>query len=77
MPRRTMVEAIRDAMDVAMQRDDNVVVFGLGDTSQRDAETLQRADAIMVHVALQVTVKELVVAQLIRRDVLAPPPVRD
>ena len=28
MPRGTMVEAIRDAMDVAMQRDDNVVVFG-------------------------------------------------
>ena len=28
MPRRTMVEAIRDAMDVCMQRDDNVVVFG-------------------------------------------------
>ncbi len=28
MPRRTMVEAIRDAMDVAMARDDNVVVFG-------------------------------------------------
>ncbi len=28
MPRKTMVEAIRDAMDVAMQRDDNVVVFG-------------------------------------------------
>ena len=28
MPRRTMVEAIRDAMDVSMQRDDNVVVFG-------------------------------------------------
>src|SRR5947209_18872188 len=28
MPRRTMVEAIRDAMDVAMQRDENVVVFG-------------------------------------------------
>jgi 2-oxoisovalerate dehydrogenase E1 component beta subunit len=28
MPRKTMVEAIRDAMDVAMQRDANVVVFG-------------------------------------------------
>src|SRR4029078_11621935 len=28
MPRRTMVEAIRDAMDVSMQRDENVVVFG-------------------------------------------------
>src|SRR5918996_2741323 len=28
MSRKTMVEAIRDAMDVAMQRDDNVVVFG-------------------------------------------------
>ncbi|HJQ61008.1 MAG TPA: alpha-ketoacid dehydrogenase subunit beta [Vineibacter sp.] len=28
MPRRNMVEAIRDAMDVAMGRDDNVVVFG-------------------------------------------------
>ena len=28
MQRRTMVEAIRDAMDVSMQRDDNVVVFG-------------------------------------------------
>ncbi len=28
MPRRTMVEAIRDAMDVCMTRDDNVVVFG-------------------------------------------------
>ena len=28
MPRKTMVEAIRDAMDVSMQRDDNVVVFG-------------------------------------------------
>src|SRR3954464_7200476 len=28
MPRRTMVEAIRDAMDVAMQRDESVVVFG-------------------------------------------------
>jgi 2-oxoisovalerate dehydrogenase E1 component beta subunit len=28
MTRRTMVEAIRDAMDVSMQRDDNVVVFG-------------------------------------------------
>ena len=26
--RRTMIEAIRDAMDVAMARDDNVVVFG-------------------------------------------------
>src|SRR5882757_5908638 len=28
MPRKTMVEAIRDAMDVCMQRDENVVVFG-------------------------------------------------
>src|SRR5438067_12787778 len=28
MPRKTMVEAIRDAMDVMMGRDDNVVVFG-------------------------------------------------
>jgi 2-oxoisovalerate dehydrogenase E1 component beta subunit len=28
MPRRTMIEAIRDAMDVSMARDDNVVVFG-------------------------------------------------
>src|ERR1700752_2203479 len=28
MPRRSMVEAIRDAMDVAMGRDENVVVFG-------------------------------------------------
>src|SRR3981189_3738886 len=28
MPRKTMVEAIRDAMDISMQRDDNVVVFG-------------------------------------------------
>jgi 2-oxoisovalerate dehydrogenase E1 component beta subunit len=28
MPRRTMIEAIRDAMDVSMQRDENVVVFG-------------------------------------------------
>ena len=28
MPRKTMVEAIRDAMDVSMERDDNVVVFG-------------------------------------------------
>jgi len=28
MPRKTMVEAIRDAMDVSLQRDDNVVVFG-------------------------------------------------
>jgi 2-oxoisovalerate dehydrogenase E1 component beta subunit len=28
MPRKTMVEAIRDAMDVCMARDDNVVVFG-------------------------------------------------
>ena len=26
MPRRTMVEAIRDAMDVAMQRDENGAV---------------------------------------------------
>src|SRR3981189_3299702 len=28
MPRKTMVEAIRDAMDISMQRDENVVVFG-------------------------------------------------
>src|SRR5215204_411364 len=28
MPRKTMVEAIRDAIDTAMGRDDNVVVFG-------------------------------------------------
>jgi 2-oxoisovalerate dehydrogenase E1 component beta subunit len=28
MPRKTMVEAIRDAMDIAMQRDERVVVFG-------------------------------------------------
>src|SRR4029078_11467823 len=28
MPRRTMIEAIRDAMDVSMGRDDKVVVFG-------------------------------------------------
>ncbi len=28
MPRKTMVEAIRDAMDVCMKRDENVVVFG-------------------------------------------------
>ena len=28
MPRKTMVEAIRDAMDVCMSRDDSVVVFG-------------------------------------------------
>src|ERR1700748_3263763 len=28
MPRRTMIEAIRDAMDVMMGSDDNVVVFG-------------------------------------------------
>ena len=28
MPRKTMVEAIRDAMNVCMERDDNVVVFG-------------------------------------------------
>ena len=28
MPRMTMIEAIRDAMDVMMARDDNVVVFG-------------------------------------------------
>jgi 2-oxoisovalerate dehydrogenase E1 component beta subunit len=28
MPRKTMIEAIRDAMDVAMERDGNVVVFG-------------------------------------------------
>ena len=30
MPRMTMIEAIRDAMDVMMARDDNVVVFGRG-----------------------------------------------
>ena len=28
MSRKTMIEAIRDAMDVMMGRDDNVVVFG-------------------------------------------------
>src|SRR5690242_4452085 len=28
MPRMTMIEAIRDAMDVMMERDDDVVVFG-------------------------------------------------
>jgi 2-oxoisovalerate dehydrogenase E1 component beta subunit len=28
MPSRTMIEAIRDAMDVMMERDDRVVVFG-------------------------------------------------
>src|ERR671918_1094162 len=28
MPRKTMIEAIRDAMDVSMGKDDNVVVFG-------------------------------------------------
>ncbi|CAN5875952.1 alpha-ketoacid dehydrogenase subunit beta [soil metagenome] len=28
MPRKTMIEAIRDAMDVCLQRDPNVVVFG-------------------------------------------------
>src|SRR5215468_12480398 len=28
MPRKTMIEAIRDAMDVMMSRDENVVVFG-------------------------------------------------
>ncbi|MGH6855516.1 MAG: alpha-ketoacid dehydrogenase subunit beta, partial [Aestuariivirga sp.] len=28
MPRRTMIEAIRDAMDVMMAQDDRVVVFG-------------------------------------------------
>jgi 2-oxoisovalerate dehydrogenase E1 component beta subunit len=28
MPRMTMIEAIRGAMDVSMERDDNVVVFG-------------------------------------------------
>src|SRR5215216_2914541 len=28
MPRKTMIEAIRDAMDVSMGRDENVVVFG-------------------------------------------------
>ena len=28
MPKRTMIEAIREAMDVMMERDDKVVVFG-------------------------------------------------
>ncbi|HSZ90560.1 MAG TPA: alpha-ketoacid dehydrogenase subunit beta, partial [Acetobacteraceae bacterium] len=28
MPRKAMIEAIREAMDVMMGRDDNVVVFG-------------------------------------------------
>ncbi|TJW41108.1 MAG: alpha-ketoacid dehydrogenase subunit beta, partial [Mesorhizobium sp.] len=28
MPRRTMIEAIRDAMDVSMGRDERVIVFG-------------------------------------------------
>src|SRR5258708_34350233 len=28
MPRKTMIEAIREAMDVMMERDENVVVFG-------------------------------------------------
>jgi 2-oxoisovalerate dehydrogenase E1 component beta subunit len=28
VPRKTMIEAIRDAMDIMMERDDNVVVFG-------------------------------------------------
>src|SRR6185312_2078492 len=28
MPRKTMVEAIRDGLDVAMARDDNVIVYG-------------------------------------------------
>ena len=28
MPRMTMIEAIRSAMDVSMGRDDSVVVFG-------------------------------------------------
>ena len=28
MPHKTMIEAIRDAMDVMMGRDDSVVVFG-------------------------------------------------
>ncbi len=28
MARKTMIEAIRDAMDIMMERDDNVVVFG-------------------------------------------------
>jgi hypothetical protein len=28
MPRKSMIEAVRDAMDVMMERDDNVVVFG-------------------------------------------------
>ena len=28
MPRKTMVEAIRDGLSIAMERDDNVVVFG-------------------------------------------------
>ena len=28
MPRRTMIEAIRDAMDVSMARDERVIVYG-------------------------------------------------
>lgn len=28
MPRKTMIEAIRDAMDISMERDEKVVVFG-------------------------------------------------
>ena len=28
MPRKSMIEAVRDAIDVMMERDDNVVVFG-------------------------------------------------
>ncbi|TIW01391.1 MAG: alpha-ketoacid dehydrogenase subunit beta, partial [Mesorhizobium sp.] len=28
MPRRTMIEAIRDAMDVSMGRDNKVIVYG-------------------------------------------------
>ena len=28
MPRKTMIEAVREAMDVMMGRDDDVVVFG-------------------------------------------------
>ena len=28
MPRKTMIEAIRDALDVMMERDEDVVVFG-------------------------------------------------
>ena len=38
MPRKTMVEAIRDAMDVSMQRDDNVV------EGQREGQKRSRCD---------------------------------